>query len=150
MMDEAKVKDLARLYAGMTPEQIEAHEDWVRRYKAEQAAEAEQYRAAAAKRTADLRAADDVGAVQMILHRCVDSDGLTDPYQAMKMLADAGYRRVTEMTMAMAIDALEHAAGLSDVTQAHKMADKLVCIQLRGVGMQAVVDAFERVGKRYA
>ena len=40
MATETLEQTVARLYAGMTPEQIEAHEDWVRRFHASDAGKA--------------------------------------------------------------------------------------------------------------
>jgi hypothetical protein len=79
-------EQLQRLYRGMTAEQIDAHEDWVRRFKAERA-EAE------AKRAAFLRTASDVDAVKHALFEGAPGAEEYEPEDALKVLALAGFVR---------------------------------------------------------
>lgn len=80
------IEELQRLYRGMTAEQIDAHEDWVRRFKAERA-EAE------AKRAAFLRTASDVDAVKHALFEGAPGAEEYEPEDALKVLALAGFVR---------------------------------------------------------
>ena len=97
-IDDANVQDLARLYAGMTPEQVVAHKDWVRRYKAERAIEDAKAVAADAERRAMLRGLDDEKVVFYALQAGIE--GYCDKYlpgPALAVLRDAGFVRCSDL-----------------------------------------------------
>lgn len=89
-----EIKDLARLYASLTPEQVAAHEDWVQRYKAEQAELEAKLAAAREERRKDLLGMTDEKAVFYALQDGIQ--GYCDEYlpeEALKVLRDAGFVR---------------------------------------------------------
>lgn len=94
MATESTEKFVARLYAGMTPEQIVAHEDWVRRFNASDAGKA----AAAARETtrvqreraAEVCAMDDEEVLAEAVAMVQRGDGLG---AALGFLREAGFER---------------------------------------------------------
>lgn len=89
-----EIKDLARLYASLTPEQVAAHEDWVRRYKAEQEELEAKLAAAREERRKNLLGMTDEKAVFYALQDGIQ--GYCDEYlpeEALKVLRDAGFVR---------------------------------------------------------
>ncbi|MET7242943.1 hypothetical protein ABZT49_06200 [Methylobacterium sp. EM32] len=86
---DAKVAELARLYVGMTPQQIAAHEDWVRRYKAEKAEAADRAAEMEMARRARLRAMSDEQVSEHLAR-----EGM-EPGEFLGDLAHAGYVRRT-------------------------------------------------------
>jgi hypothetical protein len=95
MPSPEEIKDLARLYASLTPEQVAAHEDWVRRYKAEQADEKAAAAAAFAARRAELRAMTDE---QVVAEFAWWSE--PDPQDVLHVLREAGFVRGVTMEAA--------------------------------------------------
>ncbi|OAS22524.1 DUF7448 domain-containing protein [Methylobacterium platani] len=86
---DEKVAELARLYVGMTPQQIAAHEDWVRRYKAEKAEAADRAAEREMARRARLRAMTDEQVSEHLAR-----EGM-EPEAFLGDLAHAGYVRRT-------------------------------------------------------
>ncbi|MCJ2040957.1 hypothetical protein MKK55_18680 [Methylobacterium sp. J-059] len=83
----------ARLYLGMTADQIARHEDWVRRYKAERAVEDANAIAVDAKRKVDLGAMDDIQVVNEALSQAAPGAWDYEAATALQVLRDAGFVR---------------------------------------------------------
>lgn len=94
-----KVRSLARLYASMTPEQIANHEDWVSRFKAEQAHAEAKIAAAALERAAKLLVMSDLEAVQASLSEGAPSANDYYPEDALGTLTAAGFVRARDVVI---------------------------------------------------
>lgn len=93
-MDASLREEVERLYRGMTPEQIAAHEDWVRRFNASDAG-----KAAAAAREAERISRErrqQVGAMsdQEVLSEVIAIVQREDGFDAgLRFLREAGFER---------------------------------------------------------
>ncbi|CAA2104552.1 hypothetical protein ASF27_12195 [Methylobacterium sp. Leaf102] len=91
MPTEIEIREFARLYAGMTPEQVAAHETWVAKYRLEMAEEIAQRAVAAQERRDALRAMSDADVVEQTVNAYSDAD--FDPAPALQVLQYAGFIR---------------------------------------------------------
>ncbi|GJD45482.1 hypothetical protein AFCDBAGC_3355 [Methylobacterium cerastii] len=91
-MSPSKVRSLARLYAGMTPGEVANHEDWVRRFKAEQAEAAALKAEAERQYGVELQAMTDLEAVRETLRVSCD-EYENDAERALQILTLAGFVR---------------------------------------------------------
>jgi len=91
----------ARLYAGMTADQIARYEDWVRRYKAERAVEDAKAIAVEAERRVELGTMDDIQVVNESLYRAGPGAWDYEPETALKILQDAGFVRAHVLAEAL-------------------------------------------------
>lgn len=93
MAVETVEQTVARLYAGMTPDEIARHEAWVCRYKAERAVEDAKAIAAEAERRVDLRSMDDIQVVNEALSQAAPGAWDYEAETALQILRDAGFVR---------------------------------------------------------
>ncbi|MGW9821899.1 hypothetical protein ACUXK4_004488 [Methylorubrum extorquens] len=94
MAAETTEQTVARLYAGMTPAQIAAHEDWVRRFNASDvgkaAAAAREAERVRRERSAEIRAMSDVEVLAEAVAIVERGDGLG---AGLDYLREAGFER---------------------------------------------------------
>lgn len=99
--DDDRIKELARLYAGMTPKQIADHEDWVRRFKdekaIERAADAEKRR----NRIVAFRTMTDEAAAASVLSTVGEDDTGSE---ALSLLHEAGFVRLCKEEVAITVN----------------------------------------------
>lgn len=105
-LSPADQEHIARLYAGMSPEQVADHEDWVRRFKAEQAVKQAEEVRAAAKRRLELLAMSD----KEVVSAAIDASniwGEVDEAKLLSILREAGFTRASPIVPASALFVVE-------------------------------------------
>ncbi|MEE7440905.1 hypothetical protein [Methylobacterium oryzae] len=144
-------QEKAHLYRGMTSQEVEAHEDWVRRYKAERSARDAEAVVANAKRRVDLRGMDDGDVVREAIMKAAPGAWDHDSDVALQVLRDAGFvRRPDTAEPLRDLAELTHQSRKGDREEAHMEADQVLCGILSSLGLGDVVDAYHGVQKWWA
>lgn len=95
-----RIKELARLYVGMTPKQIADHEDWVARFKAEKALEQAANAETQRKRIVAFRDMTDEAAAAFVFSAIGEDDAGSE---ALRLLQEAGFVRLSKEEVAITV-----------------------------------------------
>lgn len=144
------VSTLERLYRDMTPAQVAAHEDWVRRFKAEKAREAEQESERERARRELLRAMSDEDVARALVGQ------ERDVGQFLAELGHAGFIRRVNRTPAGPVHLEAVPSGYRFVVEGRRGQQVTAAVHLTLKEIQAGVDAtgldvnaFRRLGVCY-